>query len=538
LSAVGAFAASVSASRPGRVRAPFGWGFALVAGATAFAFAHSYAGLAPLAGSESPESLLLLIPPAAAYVLWRQLAAAPRDGGELAVNLFLAAPLLIVLVAVLLWFPSRLSYFYWVYRLDLLAVPLFVAFAVLLAFGLTALWRARWAIALLLLGWPPVLDSVLGSVAGRAGSMQAALLGLLPLPATRIGETFLVGRGPTRAAITLAAPCAGLLGVFSMLLVGGVVVAYRSGPRRRKLAWLATAVAIALLANVVRLALVVTVAAASGVEAGFALFHALAGPLLFALALMCALLLLDRFGLAPREGVIAPARPLELPRGTAAALVCTVGAAAALAAWSTSVGQTPGLFRGAIALEPGRLLPLPAGYASGGVSELASLRTLFGRGADAQLTHIDGVRGDAVAAQVVVTPSYGQALRYNVLDCFVFHHARVYATHVAPLVEGGTAVLTAVRLDGADVATATWVQPALIAGRRAWRRVLLFAYLDGASSRPHVRAVDSAQSFGSWLLDRFGPYGATIPPRRFRRVERGLVALSDLLVTGRGGGTV
>jgi hypothetical protein len=190
-----------------------------------------------------------------------------------------------------------------------------------------------------------------------------------------------------------------------------------------------------------------------------------------------------------------------------------------------------------IALDASRLLPLPSGYGNGGVSELASLGALFGRGADAQLAHIDGVRGDAFAAQVVVTPTYRQALRYNVLDCFVFHHAHVYATHIEPLVEGGSAVLTSVRLDGADVATATWVQPAIVGGHRAWRRVLLFAYLDGATARPPSR-VGSVQSFGSWLLDRFGPYGATKPPARFHRAEGGLVALADQLVTTGGGPSV
>jgi exosortase/archaeosortase family protein len=368
----------------------------------------------------------------------------------------------------------------------------------------------------------------------RVSAVQVAVLGLLPLPAHRIGETFVVGHG---AAITVAAPCSGLLGVFSMLLVGGLVVAHRQGSRRRKLGWLAAALGIALAANVIRLAVVVAVAAHSGIDTGFAVFHALAGPLLFALALLCALQLLAPFGLTPRAR-LAPARAVELGRGTATAAACAVGAVMAIAAWSTTVVRTPGLFRNVISLDAQQLLPLPAGYENGGVSDLASLGALFGRGADAQLAHIDGIRGDAVAAQVVVTPTYRQALRYDVLNCFVFHHAHVYATHVEPLVEGGSAVLTSVRLDGADVATATWVQPALVDGHRAWRRVLLFAYLDGASPRPRAAHVGSAQSFGSWLLDRFGPYGATKPPVRFHRAERGLVALADTLVITKGGPSV
>jgi exosortase/archaeosortase family protein len=517
-----------ASSRPRRVSARFGSAFAVVAGAAALGFAHAYASLAPLAGSESPESLLLLVPLAAAYVLWRQLAHADRDGGELAVNLFLATPALIVLAALLLWFPPRLSYFYWVYRLDLLAVPFFVAFAVLLVFGATALWRARWAIVLLLLGWPPHLDAALRLDTARIALLQAELVGLLPLRAARTGTTFVVGHG---AALTIGAPCAGLLGVVSMLLVGGVVVAYRDGPRRRKLAWLAGAVAVALAANVVRLALVVAVAAHAGVAQGFAIFHALAGPLLFALALLASLLLLDRVGLPARaRREPRPRQRVELGPGTAAAVTAAIAATALVAAWTTAAAQTPGLFRGVIALGRTDLLPTPAGYSTRGVNELASLGSLFGTGAQAQLAHIGDLRGDAVAAQVVVTPTYRQALRYGVLDCFVFHHDHVYATHVEPLVDGGSAMLTAVRLDGADVATLTWVQPALVDGRHAWRRVLLFSYLNGVAPQAHAARPASSLSVGSWLLDRFGPYGATTPPPRFRRVERGLVGLADELV--------
>lgn len=514
------------------MRVGFGGAFALVAGSTAVAFAHAYAGLSPLAGSESPESLLLIVPFVAAYVLWRSLRASARDGGELAVNLFFGTPVLLVLLTLLLWFPTRLSYFYWVYRLDLLAVPFFVGFAVLVVFGATALWRARWAIALLLLGWPPLLDSLLRLVTTRICVVQAALIGLLPLPATRTGTTFVVG---PHAAITVAAPCSGLLGVVSMLLVGGVVVAVRSGSRRRKLAWLAAAVALALVANVLRLALVLAVAAHAGIDSGFALFHALAGPLLFAVTLLAALQLLAPLGLKPASPAVTAPSPVELRRPTAVTVAGLVAILAAIASWSTAAARTPGLFRDAITLAPQQLLPLPSGFSDTGTSDLASLGALFGGSARAQLTHIAGLRGDAVAAQVVVTPTYRQARRYDVLDCFVFHREHVYSTHVEPLVDGGSAVLTAVRLDHEDVATLTWIQPAVVDGHDTWRRVLLFAYLDGASARGHAR-VAGAQTFGSWLLDHLGPYGTTSPPARFRRAERGLVALADLLVDPRDGG--
>lgn len=499
---------------------------------TGLGFGRSYLALAPLAGSESPESLLLLVPFAAAVVLWRRLARAPRDGAELTVNLILATPALLLLLGLLVWLPARLSYFYWVYRLDLLAVPLFVAVAVLLVFGANALWRAKLALGVLLLGWPPLLDRLLQLVTEPASSLQARVLGLLPLPGSRVGETFFLEHGRHAAAITIAAPCSGLLGVFSMMLVGGLVAHFAHGPRRRKLAWLASAVVLALVVNVARLALVLLVASWRGVDAGFALFHALAGPVLFAAVLLVSLRALARFGVELRPAAPAPVpRPVELRLPTAVVVTAIVALLALIAAWTTSAaGAAPGLFRDAAAVSSRDLLPPPAGFHTSSVESMPSLATLFGRDALAGVYHLRAPGGRVAGAQVVVVPTYDQARRYDVLRCFVFHDDSLYATHVTPLARGGTGLLTSLRLDRRDVATLSWIQPVLLDGHRAWRRVVLFAYLSGARPTGSFPGGGGAISFGSWLVDHIGPYGGSEPPPRFRPVERGLVQLADGLV--------
>jgi exosortase/archaeosortase family protein len=532
LSAAGATASAARRSpSAGSLCLPFKWTFAALVALTAVGFARSYVALLPLAGSESPESLLLLIPAAATVVLWTRLRYAARDGEELTVNLLLGSPALLVLLALLLWFPARLSYFYWVYRFDLLAVPVFVSLAVLILYGAKALWNARLAIALLALGWPPLLDKLLALVTARAASVQASIIALLPLGAVRNGESFFVGHGRSVTAITIGAPCSGLLGAMSMLLVGGLVVHFARGARARKLAWLAVAVALAMIVNVVRLALVVGVAASSGVHAGFQVFHALSGVVLFALTLFAALLLLRPFGLQfARRATAEPARPVELKTPIATAVAAVVVVLAVVSWWSIGDGVGAGLFRSAPTITQQDLLPAPRGLERSKAEPLQSFGPLFGDGALAAVFHLRGPQRLAAAAQVVVVPSYGQAQRYGPLQCFVFHRYRIYATHVAPLVDGGTGVLTAFRLDGSDVATLTWIQPVQLNGQRAWRRVLLFAYLRGSPSGASGPAVSSARSFGNWLLDRLGPYGGSSPPARFRLPERGLVALANRLV--------
>src|SRR5581483_4547991 len=135
-----------------------------------------------------------------AALLAARLAAASRNGDEAAVNAVFAFPFLLLLAVLLVWLPVRLSYFYWVYRLDLLAVPLFLAAAVVLLFGLPALWRARAAFAVFVLGWPPVLDWLVRLLATPLATAQGAIVAFLLSPFAlgvhRYGATFVFGSRP------------------------------------------------------------------------------------------------------------------------------------------------------------------------------------------------------------------------------------------------------------------------------------------------------------------------------------------------------
>jgi exosortase len=513
------------------VRVPFGLAVAALLGLVGLAFWAPYMALAPLAGSESPQSVLLLAPPLAALLIWRGIAQGGREGNELTANLMLASPIVLTLVALVAWFPARLSYSYWVYRFDLLAVPLFVAVAILLLFGAGALWRCRLAIGVLLLGWPPVVDTVVGFVSSPLANVQARMLELLPLSMSRSGDAFTVGSGAHRSVIVIGSPCAGMLGVLSMGLVGGVIVYVCRGSRARKLTWLAIALVAALAVNVARLAIVLAVAATSGTDRAFSVFHAMTGFLLFGALLFGLLFLLRPLGLELSLRVPRPAAPLSLRLPVAMALVVVLGLLAVLTGWMTSGASAgPGLFRGVAQISTADLLPTPAGLRTSGVDQLPSLSTLFGSGAHSALYHLRGSDGLAVAAQVVVVPSFSQVRRYGVLECFVFHQHGIYATHVAPLAGGGTGVLTALRLDGSDVATLTWIQPVLLDGHHAWRRIVLFAYLSGARPSGAAPRSASAPSFATWLLNTLGPYGDTHPPARFVSTEKGLVQLADRFV--------
>ena len=125
----------------------------------------------------------------------------------LAVSLATVATVAAV-VAVFLWLPPRYAIAYWVYRMDLLALPLLVAIAVVLLFGLPALLRSASAFGLFLLGWQPVFDRIVGLVAHPLAQADAFAVGLLAGPftahATRTGQFFAIGPNGSRSVAILA----------------------------------------------------------------------------------------------------------------------------------------------------------------------------------------------------------------------------------------------------------------------------------------------------------------------------------------------
>jgi len=68
-------------------------------------------------------------------------------------DFIVGVPLLTAALAIVLLLPTQLSLFFWFWRLDLLSIPLFVAGAIALLFGIRVFWRWRLVIAALSLMW-------------------------------------------------------------------------------------------------------------------------------------------------------------------------------------------------------------------------------------------------------------------------------------------------------------------------------------------------------------------------------------------------
>lgn len=121
-----------------------------VIGVVMLAYGYSLLTLA----TSSPYLLLL---PSMALLLGIERAVSTRSGPDIHdryLDWIVGLPLLVAALVILVIVPISLSAYFWLWRLDLVSLPLFIAAAIDLTFGFRALWRLRAPIALVGLMWP------------------------------------------------------------------------------------------------------------------------------------------------------------------------------------------------------------------------------------------------------------------------------------------------------------------------------------------------------------------------------------------------
>jgi exosortase A len=216
-----------------------------------------------------------LIPPVAAFVLWlerRRFAGAVGRGtpwGLAVVVVALAGHLLSIRAGVFM--TQGYSF-------------------VLLLFGVSLLFfggratRAVWfglGYLVFMLPMPPFLMNVvsfnLKLLAARAGSAIAAHLGI---PLVRSGVTIHLPAGSLR----IADPCSGLRSLIALVALGALYAYLMKGPTWKRVVLFASAVPLAVIANVVRISVLCAVANVWGVDTALGFFHDFSGLFLFLIA--------------------------------------------------------------------------------------------------------------------------------------------------------------------------------------------------------------------------------------------------------------
>lgn len=121
------------------------------------------------------------------------------------------------------------------------------------------------------------LAPALEAFVSRYATLMVRVLGT---PAENLGSQVRLANG----AFTIGAPCSGLRSIVSLFTLAVVFAYVVSGPLVGKIVLIAAAPPIAMVANLVRVALLLQVAHLFGPEIGMKYYHTLASPLLFLIA--------------------------------------------------------------------------------------------------------------------------------------------------------------------------------------------------------------------------------------------------------------
>jgi exosortase/archaeosortase family protein len=263
------------------------------------------------------------------------------------VDYILGVPFVLCALAINFLLPRQLSAMFWVWRIDLLSLPFFVAGVASIIFGVRAVWRQRLALAYLFLAWPLPYSLVLLGFLGRFTTIT--LKTLAPLASTlRVaapvpggdGSIFRVTHAGRAFPLSVVSACSGVNGMVGFLLVGAAFGAVVTGPRVRKALWLLFGLALLWAINLGRLLFIFWAGKRYGEHFAIQVLHPIIGLVTFNIGIIIMIVLLKPAGLrlgTRRGGNVAAApatpepssmpRPLAVPRVYAAiALVVVAGA--------------------------------------------------------------------------------------------------------------------------------------------------------------------------------------------------------------------
>lgn len=256
--------------------------------------------------AQTPLAYLALVPAMALGLAWVTWSTQParRTIHDRQVDLIIGAGLLGIAVTLLALLPETLDARFWLYRVDLLTMPLFVGGLVALLYGVPQLWAMRLPILFLFMAWPALYLPVIGegmraSVDLSIGALVLASQGL-PFARPMSGGAeglFMIEHGGESFVLGVASACSGVNSLVGFALIGTALMTIVRGPLLRRLAWLVTGMMATWLLNLVRMQLIFVVGHLFGRDAAMEILHPVAGLILFNIGIVAMLLLVKGFGL-------------------------------------------------------------------------------------------------------------------------------------------------------------------------------------------------------------------------------------------------
>ena len=496
----------LAASVTDRVTDTVGLRLLVLALAVVGAYHYSLLTLARDLGLDTPLAYLGLVPPMAVGIAMLT----PRAAGEpeihdRQVDLIVGLPLLATALFLQVTLPGRMGSDFWLYRVDLLTLPVFVAGCVVLLFGVRALWRFRVAVAFLLLAWPVpyawFIDHFLGLTTGTTISGLRASLHVLHV-ATPVagsdGSTFQIVHHAVPYQVSVASSCSGVNGVVGFALVGTAFGAIVRGGRVRKALWLATGLLLVWGFNLARIVVIFWAGHVWGERFAVDGLHPVLGLFEFAAAVLVMVLLMPLAKLTiPTRTTTTSLRDRlgAVPRGAAgmrlagvsllAIVVVLFGVDGTLTRFQLTASDFGAPKVEAIDAKPA-VVP---GFNAAPIAQYDWVTRFFGSGSSwhrfsyAQNTYEPGVEGASqqapVIADVIDSKSIQPFNAYGIEACYSFHGYTVHGDHTVDL--GGVTGHALTYRDGSQAWTVVywiWAVADGNGGRRYERVVLL------ESSRP------------------------------------------------------
>jgi len=344
--------------------------------------------------------------------------------------------------AILILAPQPATSEFWLGRMDLLTLPLYVAGLVSLLFGVRRVWALRFPILFLLLAWPIPFTWLLSVTAVPLTDFTAGAVALITqiIPVARQaggddGTLFLIGSGDNMFGVGIGSACSGVNSFIGFLLLGVATLYLVQGTALRRVAWLATGLLLIIALNLARIMAILVVGNAFGQEAALDILHPIAGLVVFNIGVLVMLVLAPAFGLRYANGSSRAhesgehGRPAPVRRVSAALLVA-MGVAAILgvtnAAYARYESISSGLADARLARIDIETAHVP-GWDVSFVGNVGQARQYFGdtatweRVAYRPTSQAEITSDRTVYIDVLTTDDAGTFAAYGLEACYTFH---------------------------------------------------------------------------------------------------------------------
>jgi exosortase/archaeosortase family protein len=446
---------------------------------------------------QTPLAYLGLVPIIALGLGWLRAVQRPTDGPydlrlDFSLGRLLGAVLIGLAIGMATIVPRTSGIGFWLLRIDLLSMPVFVAGAVALLYGVRRLWSLRFPILFLFLAWPAPYVAITGDAMRVSVDATVAVLGVisavLPLATAAGGSPglFLIGWGDQAIPVSVATACSGINSVVGFGIMGAAMMAVMRGTILRRAAWLAAGLVLIWLLNLLRIELIFLVGAVASPQVALGVLHPVAGLIVFNVGIVIMILVAARFGLAfefsrferQHSAPSVNRRRLGIPIAIVAAAALTMSFVNAGYAGFQPIGGDHGLpaitgFRPSVAWVPDWSSRFLANYQHG--RQFFGEHSSWTRSVYAPLDAAAMQTNVPVYVDVITTDEAAALAGYTVEACYSFHGYTVESSRNVPLMSGLDARVSSYAdpRNGTDWTILFWEWPYQERGAVRYERVVL-----------------------------------------------------------------